>query len=86
MLFHGPHLSLCGPHYTGNQKAAAQDAVRPSVLYRLESIMLQNLPIMLFGISQIFCPLCLFVCFSEMHYVFILCFFFVQRNSYYDTV
>ena len=39
---------------------------------RLESIMLQNLPIMLFDISPIFCLLCLLVCFSEMHYAFIL--------------
>ena len=35
---------------------------------RLESIMLQNLPIMLFGISLIFCLLCLFLCFLDMDY------------------
>ena len=35
---------------------------------RPESIMLQNLPIMLFGISLIFCLLCLFLCFLDMHY------------------
>ena len=38
------------------------------VYARPESIMLQNLPIMLFGISLIFCLLCLFLCFLEMHY------------------
>ena len=38
------------------------------VLGRLESIMLQNLPIMLFGISLIFCLLCLFLCFLDMDY------------------
>ena len=35
---------------------------------RPESIMLQNLPIMFFGISLIFCLLCLFLCFLDMHY------------------
>ena len=35
---------------------------------RLVSIMLQNLPIMLFGISLIFCLLCLFLCFLDMDY------------------
>ena len=30
--------------------------------------MLQNLPIMLFGISLIFCLLCLFSCFLDMDY------------------
>ena len=54
---------------------------------RLESIMLQNLPIMLFGISPIFCLLCLFLCFSEMHYAFILCVYsFVQERSSCDTM
>ena len=48
--------------------------------FRLESIMLQNFPIMLFGISPIFFQLFLFLCFSEMHYAFILCFFFMCRN------
>ena len=36
--------------------------------FRPESIMLQNLPIMLFGISLIFCLLCLFLCFLDMNY------------------
>ena len=40
---------------------------------RLESIMLQNLPIMLFGISLIFCLLCLFLCFLNMDYADISC-------------
>ena len=44
-------------------------------MFTLESIMLQNLPIMLFDISPNFCLLYLFLCFSEMHYVFILCTF-----------
>ena len=35
---------------------------------RLESIMLQNLPIMLFGISLIFYLLCLFLYFLDMDY------------------
>ena len=37
---------------------------------RPESIMLQNLPILCFlhGISLIFCLLCLFLCFLDMHY------------------
>ena len=35
---------------------------------RPESIMLQNLPIMLFGISLIFYLLCLFLCFLDMDY------------------
>ena len=30
--------------------------------------MLQNVPIMLFGISLIFCLLCLFLCFLDMDY------------------
>ena len=30
--------------------------------------MLQNLPIMLFSISQIFCLLCSFLCFPNMNY------------------
>ena len=30
--------------------------------------MLQNLPIMLFSISQIFCLLCSFLCFLNMNY------------------
>ena len=42
---------------------------------RLESIMLQNFPIMLFVISQFFCLLCLFLCYSEMYYAFVLCVF-----------
>ena len=33
--------------------------------------MLQNLPIMLFGISLIFCLLCLFLCFLDMDYAHI---------------
>ena len=41
---------------------------------RLESIMLQNLPIMLFGISLTFCLLCLFLCFLDMDYADISCF------------
>ena len=47
---------------------------------RLESIMLQNLPIMLFDISPIFCLLCLFLCFLDMHYAFILCVFSLCRE------
>ena len=35
---------------------------------RLESIMLHNLLIMLFGISPIFCLLCSFLCLLGMHY------------------
>ena len=35
---------------------------------RLESIVLQNLPIMLFGISLTFYLLCLFLCFRDMDY------------------
>ena len=35
---------------------------------RLESIMLHNLLIMLFGIFPIFCLLCSFLCFLGMHY------------------
>ena len=38
------------------------------LMVRLESIMFQNLPIMLFGISLIFCLLCLFLCFLNMDY------------------
>ena len=37
-------------------------------IYRPESIMLQNLPILLFGISLVFCLLCLFLCFLDMDY------------------
>ena len=36
---------------------------RPACVY----IMLQNLPIMLFSISQVFCLLCSFLCFPNMH-------------------
>ena len=40
-----------------------------SATNRLESIMLQNLPIMLFGISLIFCLLAMLVlCFLDMDY------------------
>ena len=42
--------------------------------------MLQKLPIMLFGISPIFCLLCLFQYFSEMYYAFISCAFSMYRN------
>ena len=38
------------------------------VLTRPESIMLQNFPNMLFGVSLIFCLLCLFLCFLDMGY------------------
>ena len=41
-------------------------------LARLESIMLQNLFINLYGISPIFCLLCLFLCFLGMHYICLL--------------
>ena len=44
------------------------DSRKSSVESRLESIMLQNLLIMLFGISPIFCLLCSFLCFLGMHY------------------
>ena len=37
---------------------------------RLVPIMLQNLPIMLFGISPNFYLLCLFLCFLVKHYAF----------------
>ena len=37
-------------------------------LIRLESIMLKFLPIMLFGISPIFCLLCLFLCCKFVDY------------------
>ena len=33
-----------------------------------------------------FLPIMLVLCFSEMHYTFILCFFFVQEHSSYDTM
>ena len=39
-----------------------------SIMIRLESIMLHNLLIMLFGISPIFCLLCSFLCFLGIHY------------------
>ena len=52
-----------------------------SIMLQNLPIVLQNLPIMLFGISPIFCLLCSFLCFLEMHYAFILCFFFMQRSS-----
>ena len=47
--------------------------------------MLQNLPIMLFGISLIFCLLCLFLCFLDIDYAdisyFSLCNF---AENYHD--
>ena len=48
--------------------------VQMSVVHgcRPESIMLQNLPIMLFGISLIFCLLYLFLCFLDMDYATLL--------------
>ena len=64
-------------HKTGGMHAMAQ-CVHPKIIgkihelveaaiSRLESIMLQNLLIMLFGISPIFCLLCSFLCFLGMH-------------------
>ena len=42
-------------------------SARIEIIVRLdESIMLQNLPIILFGISLIFCLLCLFLCLLDM--------------------
>ena len=47
--------------------------------------MLQNLPILLFGISPIFFLLCSFICFSEYALCFYFVFlFFVQRSSSYN--
>ena len=43
--------------------------------------MLQNFCTMLFGISPIFCLLCLYLCFSKMHCAFILCIFSVCREA-----
>ena len=40
--------------------------------------MLQNLPIMLSGISPIFCLLCSFLCSLDMHYADNLCIFFLD--------
>ena len=43
--------------------------------------MLPNLPIVLFGISLIFCLLCLFLCFADMHYAeFIIAIVYFGRN------
>ena len=42
--------------------------IKKGVGIKVESIMLQNLFIMLFGISQIFCLLCSFLCFLGMCY------------------
>ena len=42
--------------------------------------MLQNLPIMLFGISLIFCLLCLFLCFLDMDYADISLCNFTENN------
>ena len=44
------------------------------LLIRPESIMPQNLPIMVFGTFLIFCLLCLFLCFLDMDYADISCF------------
>ena len=52
----------------------ASGLIEHRINVRLESIMLQNLPIMLFGISLIFCLLCLFLCFLHMDYADISCF------------
>jgi len=52
---------------------------------RLESIMLQNLPIMLLSISPIFCLLCLLLCFSDMHYAFVFVTFFHVKCSFYGN-
>ena len=38
------------------------------LIIMVESIILQNLPIKLFGISLIICLLCLFLCFLDMDY------------------
>ena len=56
---------------------------------RLESIMLHNLPIMLFGISLIFYLLCLFLCFLDMDYADISCFKlcnFAENNHYRNEI
>ena len=52
----------------------ASGLIEHRINVRLESIMLQNLPIMLIGISLIFCLLCLFLCFLDMDYADISCF------------
>ena len=54
--------STSNSYYAQPQVGPAYQPTRP------ESIMLQNLPIMLFGISLIFCLLCLFLCFLDMDY------------------
>ena len=59
MLYCSPYL-LCTKQYKQMFPLCAT--------IRLESIMLQNLLIMLFGISPIFCLLCSFLCFLGMHY------------------
>jgi len=53
---------------------------------RLESIMLQNLPIMLFSICPIFCLLCLLLCFSDMHYAFVFSLFPCKTRPSYDDI
>ena len=44
---------------------------------RLESIMFQNLPNMLFGISLFFCLLCLILCFLDIYYADISYFYMI---------
>ena len=58
--------------YTFHMNLASSFPERTSSFFeltsRLESIMLQNLLIMLFGISPIYCLLCLFLCLLAIHY------------------
>ena len=55
-------------------KEPVRNGYSPPASIRLESIMLQNFPIMLFEISLIFCLLWFFLCFLGMDYADISCF------------
>ena len=63
-------LVLLASYYS--QNCAGILGLTPNIEYllrfRLESIMLQNLLMMLFSISPIFCLLCSFLCFLGMNY------------------
>ena len=69
LVYHSIHYGPFMPRRMACQIAHDIAFAFPKLLpRRLDSIMLQNLLFMLFGISPIFCLLCLFLCFLGMHY------------------
>ena len=71
-----------GPAHTASKKRMVHELLFSSgCMPRLESIMLQNFPIMLLGISPISAYYACFLVISEMHYAFIM--FFLCTGTFF---